>query len=99
MIYTDVREFFLRHDKTYTIDGLRVSDTVLEFLAEAERKTRVPSRAAWLSFAGQRLQPERTLASYGVGSGSTVVLRVRGIGGGAVQRVADPSQLLLHVRR
>jgi len=57
-------------------------DDVDTLIAAIERERRVSQGNFWLAFQGRKLEEGRTLQSYGICSGSTVHLAVRGRGGG-----------------
>ena len=80
-------QLLVRHSRTVTVDGLRPQDDIRALVTAVEAKTRVPRDALWLAHQGKPLQPERTLASYGVAAGATVHLAVRGRGGVATFRM------------
>ena len=69
--------------RTLTVDGLCATDSVAAILTALEHKMRVPRTHAWLSYAGKVLDPDRSLASYGLSAGSTVHHAARGRGGGS----------------
>ena len=74
-------QLLVRHGRTLAVDGLRADDDVAALEAAAAARTGVPAAAVWLSHAGKRLAPGRTLGECGVAAGATVHLAVRGRGG------------------
>jgi len=75
-------QLFVRFSRTFVVNGIRLSDSVVELLAVLERKIGIPPASLWLSFGGRCLAAGRSLSSYGLSSGATVHLAVRGRGGG-----------------
>ena len=68
----------MRHNHTMTVDCADTS----ELLAAVECKISVPREATWLCFAGKKLEAGMPLTHYGLSTGSTVHLAMRGRGGG-----------------
>ena len=80
-----MRQLFVRHTRTHTIDW--PSDDVDALLVAAAAKAGVSLDAAWLSYGGRVLRSGRSLRSYGLAAGATVHLAVRGRGGVATFRM------------
>ena len=75
-------QLLVRASRTLTVDRLCAEDDAGTLIAAVERKAGVPCAKMWLSFAGKRLDPGTSLASYSLAAGATVHLAVRGRGGG-----------------
>ena len=75
-------QLYVRHWRINTIEGVRQSDDVAHLLNAVEGKVGVPYSAVRLDYGGTPLQEGTTLAYYGLGTGSTVQLALRGRGGG-----------------
>lgn len=81
-------QVYIQYVKLLNVNSVCASDDISVLQAAIEVKTGFPRESSWLSFQGRKLVIGRSLASYGISSGSTVHLLVRGNGGGCVHGVA-----------
>ena len=72
-------QLFVRHTRTFTIDGMLPSDLVDQLAAKIEGKCGMPRAEMRLMYVGKLLETGRSLASYGIGKEATVHLAHRGV--------------------
>ena len=80
---------FVHKNKTVAVSNVHSLDNVDILLEAVEQKCKVSPGDFWLAFQGRKLLGGRTLQSYGICSGSTVNLAIRGRGGGCSFSRAD----------